>query len=103
MITDISGTAYTYAFLTKKPIIFFLINEKLINELGYNELSYLQDRKKIGTIAQSLDHVREAVRNIKFIESKTKISNDLLEKEINYLGNSKNRIKQLINVILSEK
>ena len=46
-----------------------MINEKLINELGYNELSYLQDRKKIGTIAQSLDQVREAVRNIKFIDN----------------------------------
>ena len=50
MITDISGTAYTYAFLTKNPVFFYSPNEKLIKNSYYNNLSYFIDRKKIGKI-----------------------------------------------------
>ena len=50
MITDISGTAYTYAFLTKNPVFFYSPNEKIIQKTYYNNLSYFIDRKKIGKI-----------------------------------------------------
>ena len=102
LITDLSGTAYTYAFLTKKPVIFFSKNETLINELGYNKFSYFKDRKKIGIVIQELDEIRKIIENIKFLEKSVKDSNDFLEKEMNYLGNSKSRIKQLINEILNK-
>ena len=103
LITDLSGTAYTYAFLTKKPVIFFSKNEKLINELGYHKLAYFKDREKIGIIIQDLKQIQNTMNNIKFIEKKTKNSNDLLEKDMNYSGNSKIRIKQLIRKILIKK
>ena len=103
LITDLSGTAYTYAFLTKKPVIFFSKNEKLINELGYHKLAYFKDREKIGIIIQDLKQIQNTINNIKFIEKKTKNSNDLLEKDMNYSGNSKIRIKQLIRKILIKK
>ena len=99
LITDLSGTAYTYAFLTKKPVIFFSKNEKLINNLGYNKLAYFEDREKIGIVIQNLSEIIYTVKNIKFIEKKIKNSIDLLEKDLSNLGNSKNRIKQLINEI----
>ena len=50
MITDISGTAYTYAFLTKNPVFFYSRNEKLIKKTYYNNLSYFKDRQKIGKV-----------------------------------------------------
>ena len=103
LITDISGTAYTYAFLTKKPVIFFSKNEKLNNRCEFKNLSYFKDREKIGVIAKDLNEIKKAIINIKYIEKKIKVSNDLLEKEINYLGNSKNRIRELINQILIQK
>ena len=104
LITDISGTAYTYAFLTKKPVIFFSKNEELVDEFGYNERSYFKDRDKVGIIVKSLDEVQNAINNIKYIEKKIRISNSRLEKEeIYYLGNSINRMKKLINKILTEK
>ena len=104
LITDISGTAYTYAFLTKKPVIFFSKNEELVDEFGYNERSYFKDRDKVGIIVKNLDEVLNAINNIKYIEKEIRISNSRLEKEeIYYLGNSKNRIKELINEILIEK
>ena len=44
------------------------------------------------------------INNIKYIEKEIRISNSRLEKEeIYYLGNSKNRVKELINEILIEK
>ena len=103
LITDISGTAYTYAFLTNKPVIFFSKNEKLINELGHGKLSYFEDRNKIGAIIKNSNEILEIINNINSLEKKIKISNNSLLKEINYLGNSKNRIKEIINEILIKK
>lgn len=103
LITDISGTAYTYAFLTNKPVIFFSKNEKLISELGHDKLSYFEDRNKIGAIIKNSNEIFEIINNIESLEKKIKISNNSLLKEINYLGNSKNRIKEIINEILIKK
>ena len=64
LISDLSGTAYTYAFLTKKPVIFFSKNEKLINNLGYNKLAYFEDREKIGIVIQNLSEIIYTVKNI---------------------------------------
>ena len=50
MITDISGTAYTYAFLTKNPVLFYSPNEKIIQKSFYSNLSYFKDRHKIGKV-----------------------------------------------------
>jgi len=53
LITDISGTAYTYAFYTKNPVIFFRTYKKFIEKKFYN-LKYFQNRKKIGMIFNNL-------------------------------------------------
>ena len=50
MITDISGTAYTYAFFTKNPVFFYSPNEKIIKNSYYNNLNYFKDRHKIGKV-----------------------------------------------------
>ena len=50
MITDISGTAYTYAFLTKNPVFFYSPNEKKIQNSFYRNLNFFKDRSKIGKI-----------------------------------------------------
>lgn len=103
LMTDLSGTAYTYAFLTKKPIIFFSKNEKLINDLEYNKLSFFKDRDKIGVVTKDLNEIKDAIKNIRHTEQRIKISNDLLEKEINYLGKSKERIREVIGEIAIKK
>jgi hypothetical protein len=72
MITDISGTAYTYAFLNKSPVIFLsnnIIKEKIIN---YN---YIKDRTKIGYVAKNL---KELLNKIKLInENKNKFNKSI--------------------------
>lgn len=53
LITDISGTAYTYAFFTKNPVIFFRTYKKTLEKKFYG-LKYFQDRKKIGIIFDNM-------------------------------------------------
>jgi hypothetical protein len=48
MITDYSGTAYTYALMTLNPVIFFSPNERYVYKSGYSKLNYFKDREKIG-------------------------------------------------------
>ena len=66
-------------------------------------MSYFEDRNKIGAIIKNSDEIFEIINNITSLEKKIKISNSSLLKEINYLGNSKNRIKEIINEILVKK
>ena len=103
LITDISGTAYTYAFLTKKPVIFFSSHEQLIEDLEYSDLSFFIDREKIGKVVKNLEELTNSIENIKGIEKKKISSNNALEKEIIYLGKSKERIKELIDKIATKK
>ena len=65
LITDLSGTAYTYAFLTKKPVIFFSKDEKLINSFEFNNLNYFKDREKIGVVVKDFNEIENAITNIK--------------------------------------
>ena len=58
MITDISGTAYTYAFLNECPVLFF--SNKLI-EKNYENSSYVQDRNKIGLIYKNNKEVLKMI------------------------------------------
>ena len=51
MITDLSGTAYTYAFLTKKNLLFFFSRrENFVLKSDYKNLNYFMDRKLVGEI-----------------------------------------------------
>ena len=53
MISDISGTAFTYAFATERPVVFFSPNEAAVRR-QYAQLQYLEDREKIGCVAQTV-------------------------------------------------
>ena len=101
MITDLSGTAYTYAFFTNQPVIFFSKNEQLIKDFNYYKLSYFKDRNKIGVIAKNINQIINSLTNIKdvMIETNNSISN--LKKNMIYFGKSKERIKSLIYRMLN--
>lgn len=105
MITDLSGTAYTYAFFTKQPVIFFSKNENLIKKLNYDELSYFKDRNEIGVITENVDQIINTLSNIKNVILNKNNSIKLLEKDMFYSGKAKIRIKSLIYelLIINEK
>ena len=100
MITDTSGTAFTYAFLTKKPVLFFSKSEELLKEYKYEKIPYFLEREKIGIIANNTDEVLKALSNISNIEKNKYETNIKLENEIKYLGNSKERISNLLKEAL---
>jgi hypothetical protein len=58
MVTDMSGTAFTYAFTTLRPVIFFSHKEDTV-EKAFNKVKYFQDREKIGHIATNIDELVE--------------------------------------------
>ena len=102
MITDISGTAFTFAYMTGKPVIFFSNMENSLKRLGYLKLEYFNDREKIGLIARNPEEVLETVNQLKYTQDKIKITNKILLNKIDYLGNSKKRIKTLLDEIIAK-
>ena len=46
LITDFSGTPYTFSYSTLKPVIFISKNEKNLLKSDNSKLTYFKDRKK---------------------------------------------------------
>ena len=100
MMTDISGTAYTYAFLTLSPVIFYSISEKTIKRFNYSNLNFFKNRNKIGIIINSYNKLGN---KISFIEKKYSYfskSSLKLRKKLKYLNKSKYIIKEIVKKII---
>jgi hypothetical protein len=89
LLTDFSGTAYTYAFSKNSPVIFFSknANDQLSND--FKKLYYFKDRHKIGYVVNNflilkrkLDKIKKN-KNIFFDRIKK-----LRSKRIQYFNNS---------------
>ena len=63
MITDLSGTAYTYALLTKNPVFFYSKNENIIINSDYKKLNYFKDRRKIGKVFDNVNKMTNYLNN----------------------------------------
>lgn len=88
LITDFSGTAYTYSFSTNKPVIFFSSNDAKLQS-SLKKLYYFQDRKKIGYIANSLEDLVNKLN--KLCKKKNMLKNSIIKlkkKRIQHYGNS---------------
>ena len=64
LITDFSGTAYTYAFSTLKPVIFISKNEKKLIGSELNSLYYFKDRSDVGKINQDLEKISQDCKEV---------------------------------------
>ena len=69
MITDMSGTAYTYVVLNLKPVIFFN-NEKEIKKFNYNHLNYFKSRTKVGYIAKNIKSIKKVLMSKNILTKK---------------------------------
>ena len=97
MITDISGTAYTYAFLTKNPVAFYCSYKKKVED-KYAKLFYFKNREEIGIVIRgkkNLIKLKNIKKNIKFYKNKINI----LMKENLIIGRTKENFINLINKI----
>lgn len=99
MITDLSGTAYTYAFLTNNPVIFFIENSNLIKKYNYDKLSYFKDIKKIGNLSNKKNFnkvLKNTEKNHLFFKNKIiKLKNQ----KIPELGKSIKKFDQILSSI----
>ncbi len=61
MITDMSGTAYTYAFTTLRPVIFFSHNENKTKK-RFKGLKYFEDRSKVGCTVKNVEEMTDKIK-----------------------------------------
>ena len=89
LITDFSGTAYTYAFSKLRPIIFFSKNENKLIKSSLSELFFFKDRLNVGLISQNIDNLNKEIYSvndqIKFFENKIR---SLRSERIKFFENS---------------
>ena len=93
LITDISGTAYTYAFMTGRPIIFFSNNESTLKKFSLSDLDYFKDRKKVGYIANNSNDVVKYIKKFENGYNNIKKTNKNLINKFDYFGKSKIELK----------
>ena len=100
LITDLSSTAYTYAFSNEKPVIFFSKNENKLKKDYFSDLNYFKDRQKIGYVVTNVRNVINIVQKINSKKNtiKRKIIN-LRKKRIFYLGKSVKKTLKEIDAI----
>ena len=84
MITDLSGTAFTFAYLTGSPVLFYSRNENNYSRL-YGNFEHYRLRKKIGLLSYNF-------KNFKKDLNKMLLKKNKFQKNIQ---NEKNRLKNL--------
>ena len=89
LITDFSGTAYTFAYSTLRPVIFFSKNEKKFAKSEISNLFYFKDRQTIGFVSKNLNQLLSFIKKINKKKecNKNKIFN-LRKKKIKYINKS---------------
>ena len=96
MITDISGTAYTYAFLNESPVIFFSNN---LIEQNFKYSNYIKDRVKIGYISKNTNEILKIIQKINKNKTKFRKSIKNLRLKLSNFGNVKKQMSKKINNI----
>jgi len=95
MITDISGTAYTYAFLTKKPVIFYCsFNKRFENK--FQKLSYFRKRNTIGMVVRGKNDLHKLNTVLDNKKRYEKNINQLIKKNIK-IGKTKSNLFKFLN------
>ena len=100
MITDLSGTSYTFAFLTLRPVIFFSPNEKIIQS-EYENLNHFKNRKNKGVILNDFNDKNNKIAYFENDQSYYKNSILNTKKKLLYVNNSKMEIHKNISKILT--
>ena len=101
LITDFSGTAYTYAFSKYSPVIFFSNNVKKNLSHDFKKLYYFKDRNKVGYVVNNLFTLE---KKLLYIKKNNNIFHDKIKKlktkRIQNYGNSVFKTKDSIIKLL---
>ena len=99
LISDLSGTAYTYSLLTEKLVIFYSNYEKKLKTLNYHKLNYFKDREKVGYVVNNLKYLIKIIKNNNRLSIKLKKKQNKLKK-IFHIGFTKQRFAKFLNKII---
>ena len=92
LITDFSGTAYTYAFSKLRPVIFFSKNEQELQKSNFNELFFFKDRFEVGTVVQKIQNLNSEINSLsKNIELNIEKIKTLRSNRIKFFNDSMNQ------------
>ena len=97
MITDMSGTAYTYAYINLSPVIFFSMSENYLSKNGYKNHDFYVNREKIGKV---ILNESELIKSINFLIENTDNYNKKilqLRKNMKYFMKSKERVIEIFD------
>lgn len=97
MITDMSGTAYTYAYINLSPVIFFSMSENYLSKNGYKNHDFYVNREKIGKV---ILNESELIKSINFlIENSDNYNKKILQlrKNMKYFMKSKKRVIEIFD------
>lgn len=100
LITDLSSTAFTYAFATEQPVIFFSKNENRLKSDYFSKLYYFKDRKKIGAVVENVSKLLNIIRKNSL--NKVHIYNNIIrlrKNRIEFFGSAVKRTAKEINKI----
>jgi len=100
LITDFSGTAYTFTYSTLRPVIFFSKNENKFAKTKISDLFYYKDRTSVGLVSQNVNQLLNSISKINKRKNynKNKIFN-LRKKRIKYVKVSlEQTIKQILKI-----
>ena len=87
LITDFSGTAYTFSYSTLRPVIFFSKRENKFLQTKMADLFYYKDRSLVGLVSENINQLLSSIDKInkKKNYNKNKIFN-LRKKRIKYIN-----------------
>ena len=100
LITDLSNIAFTYAFTTEQPVIFFSKNENKLKSDYFSKLYFFKDRKKIGAIVENVSKLVNIIRKNSL--NKVHIYNNIIslrKNRIEFFGSAVKRTANEINKI----
>ena len=92
MITDMSGTAYTFAYINLSPVIFFSVSEKQLQDSNYSNYKFYLDREKIGKIIFNENELIKTIDDLNRNKEKYKNQISALRSEMKYLNESTNKL-----------
>ena len=98
MISDLSGTAFTFSYLTNNPVLFFSINEKNYKKY-YSKFEHFKLRSRIGLVCNGK---KSLIKNIeKLFKERKKIINKIVieKKRLKKLSMAKNNINNFFRKI----
>ena len=102
LISDTSSTAFTFAFTTGRPVVFFSPNETHIQTRYANQFQFLDDRKHLGEIITELDLVADGIRQLLETTDQTRLSIERLKsREIFNSGNACQYFTENLEYILA--